>query len=705
MSFEVSLKRSAEQPSIAILTVDNPPVNANSIGVPGAVIARLREAEAAGDLAGIVLAAGGRGGFAGADIRAQGKPWPKDEPRTSDMIAALDASPLPVAVLLRGHALGGGLEIAMACRYRVATPATQLGQPEVKLGIPPGAGGTIRLPRLVGVETALDMVLHGKPIDARKALTIGLIDLLAESADPLAEAVAFLAERLAEGPRPPTQERPIPAFKPEIFDEARKTAARRYRGQTAPLVCIDCVETAARLPFAQALAFERARFDDCVASEEAAALRHVFFAERQKDKLPGIDRTTPRRDLVSAAVVGAGTMGAGIAMCFANAGLPVRLIERDEAALQRGLDRIAETYAGLVKRGRLAEAEAGARRDRIAGALTLDAVAEADIVIEAVFEDLVVKRQVFQVLADAAKPGAILASNTSYLDVDRIAAAAGARAEDVLGLHFFSPANIMPLLEIVRGQKTSPEVLATALDLGKHLGKVGIVAGVCHGFIANRMFATYLREAEFLLGEGATPGQVDEALVDFGFPMGPFAVRDLAGLDIGWANRQATAHLRKPGERYSRIGDIICEEGWFGQKTGKGFYLYEAGSRAPLPNPAVEKIIARTAAEDGIARREIGEEEIIERCLYACVNEGAKILEEGIALRASDIDLVWINGYGFPRWRGGPMFWAGGRGLAGVLETLRGFDAVHDFWSPAPLLTRLAEAGKSFVDFDREGTP
>ena len=705
MAFDVILARDAQHPSVAVVTVDNPPVNAMSPGVPGAVLARLREAQEDGEIAALLLMAGGRGSFAGADIKMQGKPWPEAEPKMSDLVMALDASALPVGVLLEGYAFGGALEMAMACRYRIATPGTKLGQPEVKLGIPPGAGGTQRLPRLIGVAAALDMIVSGDPIEAERGRDLGLVDLLAAGADPVGEAAAFLAEQVAGGLRPTTRERTIAAVDPEIFAAARSKAARRYRGQTAPQVCIDCVEAATRLPFEEGRRFERQHYEERVISDEAAALRHVFFSERKIGRLPDLAADTPTRPLDQAAVVGAGTMGAGIAMCFANAGIAVRLIEREQAALERGLARVQSTYADLAKRGRLSEEAAANRKALISGGLSLADIAESDIVVEAVFEDMAVKQAVFAELAPRAKPQAILATNTSYLDVNEIAAAATGRSADVLGLHFFSPANIMPLLEIVRGDATSPEVLATAVGLAKRLGKTGIVAGVCQGFIANRMFEKYTREAEFLLQEGAAPEQVDKALVDFGMPMGPFAVRDLAGLDIGWARRKSVAHLRNAGARYSTVGDSICERGWFGQKTGRGFYRYEEGSRTPIPDPEVAALVAETAAAAGIARREIADEEIVARCLYAVVNEGARILEEGIALRASDVDLVWINGYGFPRWRGGPLFWAGQVGLADVLTRIRVFDEAHDFWQPADLLVALAEAGRTFDDWDKEKAP
>ncbi len=702
MTFNVSIERDTNCPQIAVITIDNPPVNAMSPGVPGSVIGRLKEAVQHKAVLGILLTAGGKGGLAGADIKMQGQTWPEGEPRFRDMVTAVDECSKPVAILLRRHALGGGLELALVCRYRIATPHTKVGQPEVKIGIPPGAGGTQRLPRLVGVEVALDMIVSGDPIDVETGLDCGLTDKLVGAADPVTEAAAYLAEQLEKPLRPSVSSIELEAVDDQVFANAKLMAARRYRGQHARQVAIDCVEAATRLPFDEGIAFERARFDECVVSDQAAALRHVFAAERKSARIPGISPDIKTRCIGSAAVLGAGTMGGGIAMCFANAGIPVRVVERDQAALDSGLARVRQIYEASARRGRLSFNDVECRMQLFTTALSLCDVADADIVVEAVFEDMATKKAVFAELAKHAKPGATLATNTSYLDVDEIARAATGRAGDVLGMHFFSPANVMKLLEIVRGRETSPEVLATAMRLGRRLDKTGVVAGVCHGFIGNRLFERYLKQAEFLLEEGASPRQVDTVLVEFGLPMGPFAVRDLAGLDIGWANRKARAHLRKPRERYSRIGDEICERGWFGQKTGRGFYRYGEGSRAPMPDSEVDAIIKRCAQDSGIERRDISAQEILERCLYAVVNEGARVLEEGIALRAGDVDLVWINGYGFPSWRGGPMFWADQVGLKEVLERISAFDRAHDFWSPAPLLETLVKEGKSFTQWDKE---
>ena len=702
MSFEVHSVSHKTHPHIAVLTVDNPPVNAMSPGVPGRIIARLNEASTDDGVRAILLTAGGGGGWAGADIKMQGKPWPAGEPRLTDVIAALEASTKPVAILIRRHALGGGLEMAMACHLRLATPDARVGQPEVKLGIPPGAGGTQRLPRLVGVEKALDLILSGDPISAATARGLGLIDDLLANDKPQDQAAGWLAEQIAGGRKIiPVRDRAINQFDPDVFEAARSRIAKRMRGQRAPEACVDCVEAATRLTFDEGIAFERQQFEKCVTSDQAAALRHVFFAETQAKKLPGFASAPVPGPIEHAAVIGAGTMGTGIAMCLANAAIPVTLIERDQPALKRGLERITATYEDQIKRKRVSSGEAARRRALVTGGLVFDDIGDADLVIEAVYENMAIKKDVFAKLANVAKPGAVLATNTSYLDVDEIALATS-RAPDVLGMHFFSPANIMPLMEIVRGRETSDTALATAFDLGRRCGKTSIVSGVCHGFIANRTFALYLREAEFLLEEGASPAQVDRALYAFGMPMGPFAVRDLAGGDIGWAKRKATAHLRDPKQRYSHVSDRICERGWFGQKTGRGYYRYEEGGRTPIPDPEVDEIIAQCAAEAGIARRDISDEEIIERCLYIVINEAARELEEGIAARASDIDLAWITGYGFPRWRGGILHWADTLGLDNVLARIREFDSAHDFWSPAPLLNALVGEGQSFAQWDRE---
>ncbi len=697
MSNTFSLTEDTDAASIRSITFSNPPVNAMSPGLPGLIMKALEKIVDEGCRA-VLLIPGGSGVLAGADITMQGKVWPEEEPLMSHMIAAIDACPIPVAILLRKSALGGGLEIALACRWRIAIPGTKLGQPEVNLGIPPGAGGTQRLPRVIGAEKALNLIVTGKPVSAEAALDIGLIDHLVPAEAAEISATDYLRQELEAGRVPPAVGgRRIEDAKPDVFEAAHTLATRRRRGETAPVEAIAAVEAAKDLPLEDGLAVERAAYLRCVVSPQAKAMRHMFFAERRALKGHVSGDITPN-PVEQVGIVGAGTMGTGIALAFLMKGFQVHVAERIQDPLDAGLARIESTLRASVKKGRISTAQAEAMQDNLSSSLELSDLRHSDVVIEAAFEDMDVKQAVFAELADVAKPDAVLASNTSYLDLDKIATAARDRAEDVVGLHFFSPANIMPLLEIVRGAQTSEATLATALEVSRKLGKIGVVSEVCHGFIANRSFSAYLREAEFLLQEGATPEQVDAALVEFGMPMGPFAVRDLAGLDIGWAKRKSTAHLRNPDERYSDVGDLICERGWFGQKTGRGFYLYPDGARKGQPDPEVRALIDASAKAAGIAKREITDQEIIERCLYTVVNEGARIVEEGIARRASHVDVAWVNGYGFPRWRGGPMHWAEELGLSTVLARINDFDQANDFWTPAPLLVTLAEQNTSFAE-------
>ena len=693
----------AKHGTVGVITVDNPPVNALSVGVPQGIIDALAKGEADPEIEAFVLMGAGRGFIAGADIREFGKPRPAGAATIRDVIARLETSPKPVVAAIHGVAFGGGLEVAMGCHYRCAVAGARLGQPEVKLGILPGAGGTQRLPRLVGVGAALEMIVGGEPIAAGKALELGLVDELIEG-DLTAGALTF-AERLAAEGRPPRKARDDDSRLGDgddaPFDAMRKRIARRARGQLAPFHCIEAVAGAVRLPFDDGIARERELFEECLASPQSKALMHVFFAERAAAKVDGISKETPTVPVETAAVVGAGTMGGGIAMCFANAGIPVTLLDRSRGDLDKGMARVRANYEASVRRGRLDQGEMDARMARIAPRLDYGDLADADIVIEAVFEEMDLKREVFRALDGAVKPGAILATNTSYQDVNALARETR-RPEKVLGTHFFSPANVMRLLEIVRGEATGDETLATTIKLGRALGKVGVVVGVCHGFVGNRMLSGYLREANFLIEEGALPQQVDGVIEDFGFPMGPFAIGDLAGLDIGWRVRKAEAATRRNDLRYSPIADRLCEQGRFGQKTGAGWYRYEAGSRAPIPDRQVEALIVATSAELGIARRDIDDDEILSRCLYPLINEGARILEDGIAARAGDIDIVWINGYAFPAHRGGPMHYADHVGLDRVCETIERHHGVHgEFWQPAPLLERLARDGKGFADLYR----
>ena len=684
------------KPGIAVITLDNPPVNAISIGVPREIMSQLDQANADPDVKAVVLAGAGRGFIAGADIREFGKPRDPEEPTLRDLISALEASAKPVFTAMHGSVLGGGLELAMACHYRCATRDATLGQPEVKIGIPPGAGGTQRLPRLVGMKKALDMIVSGDPISAEDALNHGLIDHLV-GADLVSEVCGYAASVVAAGDdHPRACDRELQLDDPDIFDAYRKSIERRAHGRRAPYACIECLESAVELPFADGLRREREIFDVCMMSDEAKALRYVFFAERQAGKVPGVDKSTALRDLKEAAVIGAGTMGGGITMNFANAGIPVRILDQTQDALDRGIATITKNYASTVSKGRLSQTDMDARLALITPTLEFSELGNADIVVEAVFEEMPIKLETFKQLDALCKPGAILASNTSYLDVNEIALSTS-RADDILGMHFFSPANVMRLLEIVRTDTCSKEVLATVMALAKRMGKVGVVSGVCHGFIGNRMLEGYFREAAFLIEEGATPSQVDAVMTNFGMPMGPFAVSDLAGLDIGWRKRKAGEAVRNKAERYSTVADSLCEMGRYGQKTQAGYYRYEPGNRTPVPDKVVDAVIVEAAAAAGIERRAIGDDEILSRCLYPLINEGALILEEGIAARASDIDTVWVNGYGFPTYRGGPMFYADTVGAKPIYDTVCHYHQLHgDIWRPAPLLKRLAESGGSF---------
>jgi 3-hydroxyacyl-CoA dehydrogenase len=688
------------QGHLGVITLNNPPVNAlsQSKGVLQRIMDAIKEGEHDQAVKAFLVLGSGRAFSGGADISEFGLPPAVGMANLPALAGYMDTVTKPIVAAIHGFALGGGLELALACHFRCAVAGTQLGVPEVKLGLLPGAGGTQRLPRLIGVERALPMIASGDPIGPEKALELGLIDEIVKG--DIAVAGAGFANRVVREARELSKtnvltaklEQPAAAF----FAAARERMAKEYRGYPAPLAIVDCVEAAVTLPFAKGVQRERELFERLRASAESKALRHLFFAERQVSKIPDIPDDTPTRDIKSAAVLGAGTMGGGIAMNFANAGIPVKVLEVSQEALDKGLGVVRKNYAATVSKGRLSQEDMDKRVALLKGVTSYDDIKDADIVIEAVFEDMAVKKQVFEKLDRAAKPGAILATNTSTLDVNEIAAVT-ARPESVVGLHFFSPANVMKLLEVVRAAKTSKETLATAMKLAKTIKKVGVVAGVCDGFIGNRMLHGYFREAGFLLEEGALPQQVDKVIEDFGFAMGPFRVGDLAGLDVGWYIRKRQAATRPPHLRYAKVADQICELGRFGQKTGAGWYRYEAGNRAPIPDPVVEALIVKASKEAGIERRQITDQEILERCMYALVNEGAEILEDGIALRASDIDIVYIYGYGFPRYRGGPMFYADTVGLAKVYESVKRFHAAHgESWTPAPLLERLAREGGKF---------
>jgi 3-hydroxyacyl-CoA dehydrogenase len=689
--------------AVAVITLDNPPVNALGLGVRRGVADGLERAAADASIYAVVLTGAGTTFCGGADVTEFGLPAVAASPHLTDLCNLVEGFPKLVIAALNGLALGGGLELAMCCHYRVALATAQVGLPEVKLGILPGAGGTQRLPRLVGPERALNMIVGGTPVPARELAKTALFDELAE-ADAVAAAIAF-AQRAVEAKMPLKRARDVKINFPNaeaFFDFARGAVAPLAKNYPAPGKCVDAVEAAVLKPFDEGMKIERAAFTELLSSPESKALRHVFFATRAASKIPDMPSGTPPRSVESVAIIGAGTMGGGIAMNFANAGVPVTVLETSQAALDKGLGVVRKNYEGTLKKGRLTQKELDKRLGLIKGTLSYDDIARADLVIEAVFEDMKVKRQVFETLDAKAKPGAILASNTSTLDLDQIAAVTR-RPADVIGLHFFSPANVTKLLEIVRGAKTAKDVLATSLGIAKQIKKIGVVSGVCDGFIGNRMLNAYFRQMDFLLDAGALPQQIDKALEAFGFAMGPFRVSDLAGNDIGWAIRKRL-YAEYPDRAYSKIPDRICELGRFGQKTGAGWYDYEPGERNPLPSEVVTKIVLEESAHLGLARRKIGDEEIVERALYALVNEGARILEEGIAQRSSDIDVVYIAGYGFPDFRGGPMFHADAVGLPNVLRAMRAFAKGYqpEAWRPAPLLTKLAAESGSFTAWRKQ---
>ena len=694
--------------AVGVITLDNPPVNAFSlsqrIGVSEALTAGLQDP----DIQAFVICGSGRMFSAGADIREFDTGVAGESPTLMDLISLIEDSPKPVVCALHGTALGGGCELSLACHSRIAVPGTRIGLPEVTLGIVPGAGGTQRLPRLIGVLPALDAIVSGKPMTAERAHELGLVDGLADDGDDLLKISVSLAHRLSVGPEPPKKTRDRDGHlleaqnRPELFDEFRSRISRRARGFEAPFACIDCVEAATTMSFENGLAFEREVFLRCRSSNQSLSQRHAFFAEREARKVSGLGPETSQTDVRHAAVLGCGTMGTGIAMCFANAGIPVIVTESEQGMLDRGMKMIRKNYASTVSKGRMTEEEAEARLALIEPTLEFERVSAADVVIEAVFEEMELKKKIFTRLDGLCKADAILATNTSSLDVNAIAAVTG-RPEQVVGTHFFSPANVMRLVEIVRGDHTSPEVLATTLTLSKQLGKVGVVVGVCDSFAANRMLYPYSRQAQFLIEEGAFPEQVDKVIYDFGFPMGPFALSDLAGIDVGWRVRQHREPSRPKHLRYSEIADRLYEMGRYGQKTRKGWYNYEEGSRIPMPDPEVVDLVVRTSRELEIDRREISDEEILQRCIYPLINEGARILEEGIVQRASDLDIVWLYGFGFPRYRGGPMFYADSVGLRHVYEVMQGFCEIHRDWlEPAPLLERLAREDKTFAEWDAE---
>jgi 3-hydroxyacyl-CoA dehydrogenase len=699
-----NLVRISKDNDVAVITIDNPPVNALGPGVPEGVLAAIDEMNGDPAVKAAVVIGGGRTFVAGADIKEFGK-MTSGGPRRSllPLLLRVEDSGKPVVMAIHGTAFGGGLELAMSGHYRVASPAAQVGQPEVNLGIIPGAGGTQRLPRLVGVAKAVEMCAGGKPVSAREAAALGLIDRLIDG-DLLAGAVAF-AREFAGKPAPKTRVRAeklgTAAENAAIFAAARDAAGKKQRGLKAPLAAIDAVEGATKLSFEEGCQAEAKLFTECLFSDQSKALIHVFFGEREVAKIPDIPKETPVIPVNRVAIVGSGTMGGGIAMVFANAGIPVLLKDVDEAALNLGMEKIRKNYASSVQRGRFTQAFVDERLKLITPVFNYDAFSGVDMVIEAVFEGMALKKTVFTDLDRICRKGAILATNTSTLNIDEIAASTS-RPEAVIGTHFFSPANVMRLLEIVRGKKSSKEVIATCMQLSKKLGKIGVLVGNCRGFVGNRMFGPYRREAQFLIEEGAEVEAVDKALVDFGMAMGPLATGDLAGLDVGWRIRKEYRHLEKPGIRQPFAEDRLCEMGRYGQKTLRGWYRYDENRRASA-DPELAGLVRKWNADAGIPQRQIPAAEIVDRCIYALVNEGARILEEGYALRAVDIDIIYLNGYGFPAYRGGPMWHADTVGLQKVYQRVCEFHKQHgELWAPAPLLQRLAEEGKTFAGFDKE---
>ena len=683
----------------AVVTLDNPPVNGLGLGLRRAIIASIDRANADSAVRAIVLIGSDRAFSGGADVKEFGTPKSSQEPNLLTVIRTVETSSKPVVAAIAGACMGGGLELALGCHFRVAKPDAQIALPEVKLGILPGAGGTQRLPRVVGLETALNMIVSGNPVPAAKLKDTALFDAIVDG-DLLPGAVEFARLVVAEQ-RPLKRVRDIAIKEPggEAFLQfARNTVAAQAKFFPAPLKCVEAVAAAHAKPFDEGMKFERETFLWLMNTPESRALRHAFIGERAAAKIPDVPADTPTRSIERVAVIGAGTMGGGIAMNFLNAGIPVVLLEMKQEALERGVATIRKNYENTVKKGKLSTEKMEQRMALLTPSLSYDEIAECDLVIEAVFEDIGVKEQVFGKLDQVMKQGAILASNTSTLDMNRIASFTK-RPQDVVGLHFFSPANVMRLLEVVRAEQTGKDVLATVMQLAKKIKKVAVVSGVCDGFIGNRMLKFYRNQANELLEEGASPQQIDRALEKWGMAMGPFRMGDLAGLDIGWSIRKRL-YAENPDMKRSVVADQLCELGRFGQKTGKGWYRYEAGKRDALPDAQVEEIIAAARKSAGITPRQVSDEEIVERCMFALVNEGARILEEGISARASDIDMVYLTGYGFPAHRGGPMLYAEIVGLGKVVEKMREFAAQPGgdatFWKPADSLVRLADAGESF---------
>ena len=685
-----------EQGDIAVVTLNNPPVNGLGYETRKGIVDGIQRAIDNDAIRAIVLIGDGKGFSGGADIREFNTPKALQEPWLQTVIRIVEDSSKPVIAAIHGVAMGGGLELALGCHYRVAVAGAQIALPEVKLGILPGAGGTQRLPRVLGLEPALNMIISGNPVMSDKLAGTKLFDQMI-TGDLLEGAMAFARQVADARPLPKVRDIKIQYPNADGYLQFARNTVRTVAGPfPAPLKCVEAVAAAVSKKFDDGLKVERDLFLELVQTTESKALRHAFFGERAASKIPDVPADTPLRDIRSAAVIGAGTMGGGIAMNFANAGLPVKVLEAKQEALDKGLATIRKNYENSMRKGKLTQEQLDKRLGLISGTLSYDDIGQADIVIEAVFEDMGVKEAVFKKLDDVMKPGAILASNTSTLDVDKIAAFTK-RPQEVIGTHFFSPANVMKLLEIVRGAKTAKDVLATTMALAKTIRKTGVVSGVCDGFIGNRMVEQYIRQAGFLLEEGCLPEQVDKAIEKFGFAMGPFRMSDLAGNDIGWYIRKRR-YVEKPDVTYSKVADLLCEKGRFGQKTSAGWYDYKSGDRKAYPSDEVNQMIIAHSKDLGIERRKISDQEIVERLVYALVNEGALILEEGIALRASDIDMVYLTGYGFPLFRGGPMFYADTVGLSNVLMSIHRYAKGRhpEAWVPAPLLSKLASESKTF---------
>ena len=689
--------------NVLVVTVDNPPVNALGVDVRRGLMAAIDAAENDAAVDAVLLLGAGRTFIAGADIREFGKP--PQPPSLPEVCNRIESCAKPVVAILHGSALGGGLEIALSAHYRLALANARLGLPEVTLGLLPGAGGTQRAPRLIGVGPALELMLSGQPVGADKALALGLVDRLDAGSDPLSAGLPFVDELIASHAparrtRDANRQLEDMAASRAALGAARADTAKKAKGLFSPLRIVEAVEATLELPFAEGMKRERELFLQCMQSPQREGLIHAFFAEREVVKAPETRSAKPR-PIATAGIVGGGTMGAGIAVAMLDAGLPVTMIERDAESLARGRAHVEKVYDGLIAKNRMSPEAKAATMARFTGSTAYESLAQVDLVIEAVFEDMSVKKAVFAQLDKLCKPGAVLATNTSYLDIDAIAASI-ARRQDVVGLHFFSPANIMKLLEIVVPDKVAADVVATGFDLAKKLRKVPVRAGVCDGFIGNRILAVYRQAADYMMEDGASPYQIDRAVRDFGYPMGPYQMSDLAGGDIGWATRKRKAATRDPRARYVHIADEICERGWFGQKTGRGYYLYPAGARIGTPDPEVEAIVDAERTKAGITPRSFSDEEIIRRYMAAMINEGANVVREGIALRPLDVDVTFLYGYGFPRYRGGPMKYADMIGASTILADIREF-AKEDplFWTPSPLLVDLVARGANFDSLNK----